>query len=632
MTDLKQKALSLPLVPGVYIMMDEAGAVLYVGKAKALKNRVCQYFQDMGAINSKTATMMSLVADFDVIVADSEFEALMLESSLIKHHKPRFNIKLKDDKGYPFIRLPSGEDYPRFAIVGKWKEDGARYFGPYGGRFTARNVIAAVSGAFKLPVCGRKFPRDIGRERPCLQHHMGRCMAPCRGDVTPSEYQECIRQAVGVLEGKYLDMASEITRDMEAASEAMMFEKAAALRDRRAAIVGLGQKQKVVSTSMADTDVVGYFAGEAKTCVAVLHFIGGALLDRDTAVLGQALSDDPADMVADYVKQFYYTRISYPRHVLLPCALEDQEAVAQWLSKLAGHPVGLITPRRGDRKKLVDMAASNARELAVSLTTKEERISALLTALQGMLSLDAPPRRIEAFDISHTGGGDTVGAMAVFRDGEPLKGAYRRFAVKTQREADDYHAMGEVVGRRFRRYREGERGFSEGPDLLLIDGGAAHAATAENALRELELSFPVYGMVKDSRHRTRALVASDGREVGLTGIPALFALIGRIQEEAHRFAISFHHERHGKSTLTSRLDAIPGVGKARREALLRSFKTMKAMSQASVEELSQVVPANVASAVREALQKQNGSGGNSPDESKDHWGHCGPRKVGGPHA
>ena len=601
MTDLKQKALSLPLKPGVYIMMDAAGGVIYVGKAKMLKNRVSQYFQDTASHTPKTLTMVSQVKDFDVIVADSEFEALVLECSLIKHHQPRYNIMLKDDKGYPFIRLPAGESYPRFSLAGKWRDDGARYFGPYGGRHVTHGVIEAISDAFTLPVCSRVFPRDCGRERPCLRHHMRRCMALCRGDVTPEEFQSAAKQAVGVLEGKYLAVAEEITREMEQAAEAMLFEKAAMLRDRRAAIVRLGQKQKVVSGSMADTDVVGYHAGEAKTCIAILHFIDGALLSRDTAMVEQALSGHPADTVSDVLTQFYYPRRSFPRQILLPCALEDQEAVAGWLTGLAGHPVQLLVPLRGDKKKLVNLAESNAREEAIRLTTREERVSALLTALKDMLTLPAVPRRIEGYDISHTGGDDIVGAMTVFKDGAPYKSGYRRYRIKTKDTADDYHAMREVLSRRFARYVSGEKGFNEAPDLLLIDGGAVHAATAENVLNGMNLSFPVYGMVKDDRHRTRALVTSDGREAGLSGIPALFALIGRIQEETHRFAITFHHERHGKKAAASQLDDIPGVGEARRAALFKAFKSLKAIKGASLEELGAVVPKNVAKAVWDAL-------------------------------
>ncbi len=597
MTDLKQKALSLPLLPGVYIMMDSKGEVVYVGKAKMLKNRVSQYFQDSAAHNAKTLAMVSQVANFDVIVADSEFEALVLECSLIKYHQPKYNILLKDDKGYPFVRLSMKESYPRFSMSSKWQNDGARYFGPYGGRGSTQHVIDAMSEAFKLPVCQRQFPRDIGKERPCLQYHMQRCMGVCRGQVTPEEYRETLTQAIGVLEGKYLKVAEGITRDMERASEELLFEKAAELRDRCKAIVRLGQRQKVVSGSMADTDVIGFFSDEAKTCVAVLHYIDGSLLNRDVAMVEQELSGNPADTVSSFVKQFYLPRRAFPKHILLPCEIEDAQAVTEWLADLSGHTVSLTIPRRGDKKKLVDLASSNAREEAIRQTTREERVSALLTLLQKLLDLPSVPRRVEAYDISHTGGDDIVGAMTVWRDAAPYKGGYRRYRIKTKDTADDYHAMREVLSRRFARLLAGDEGFSDPPDLLLIDGGGVHAATAVSALRELGLSFPVYGMVKDDRHRTRALVAPCGGEVGLTGVPALFALIGRIQEETHRFAIAFHHERHGKKVIASKLDEVAGVGQSRRTALLTAFKSLKAIKLASLEELSAVVPRNTAQAV-----------------------------------
>ncbi|MDR0381137.1 MAG: excinuclease ABC subunit UvrC [Oscillospiraceae bacterium] len=594
---LKQKALSLPLCPGVYIMMNANAEILYIGKAKILKHRVSQYFQDSAAHSAKTAAMVSQVDDFDTIVADSEFEALVLECSLIKRHQPRYNILLKDGKGYPFIRLSVQEAYPSFALANKWKDDGARYFGPYGGRQTTQRVIEAVCGVFRLPVCRRQFPRDIGRERPCLQYHMGRCLAPCRGDIAPEEMRAVVRQAVSVLEGKYLAVADELRAEMERAAEALLFEKAAQLRDRLHGIVRLGTRQKVVSGSMADTDVIGVCATEAKTCLAVLHFIDGALFDRDVAVVGQELSGEARDTVSAFVKQFYLPRRAFPRRILLPCALEDGEAVAAWLGGLAGHRVELLAPKRGEKRRLIEMAENNAREEAVRLTTFEERAGALTAALQRMLGLPCPPRRLEAYDISHTGGKDTVGAMTVFVDTAPRKKDYRRFLIRESGASDDYDAMRETLNRRLARLGAGDKGFAETPDLLLIDGGQAHAAAVLSVLAARGLEIPVYGMVKDDRHRTRALVSPDGREVGIQAIPALFALIGRIQEETHRFAVTYHHARHGKQSVRSGLDGIPGLGPARRAALLRRFKLVRHIRAASREELSAVLPEAVARAV-----------------------------------
>ncbi|MDR0670895.1 MAG: excinuclease ABC subunit UvrC [Oscillospiraceae bacterium] len=594
---LKQKALSLPLSPGVYIMMSASAEVLYIGKAKMLKHRVSQYFQDSAAHSAKTAAMVAQVDDFDTIVADSEFEALVLECSLIKRHQPRYNILLKDGKGYPFIRLSVQEEYPRFTLANKWKGDGARYFGPYGGRQTTQRVIEAVCGVFRLPVCRRQFPQDIGRERPCLQYHMGRCLAPCRGAVAPEEMRAAVRQAVSVLEGKYLAVADELRAEMERAAEALLFEKAAQLRDRLGGIVRLGTRQKVVSGSMADTDVIGVCATEAKTCLAVLHFIDGALFDRDVAVVGQELSGEACDTISSFTKQFYLPRRAFPRQILLPCALEDGEAVAAWLGGLAGHRVELMVPKRGEKRRLVEMAVNNAREEAVRLTTSEERAGALTAALQHMLGLPHPPRRLEAYDISHTGGKDTVGAMAVFVDTAPRKKDYRRFLIRESGASDDYDAMRETLTRRFARLRAGDKGFDKAPDLLLIDGGQAHAVAALSVLTACGHDIPVYGMVKDDRHRTRALVSPDGREVGIQAIPALFALIGRIQEETHRFAVTYHHARHGKQSVRSGLDGIPGLGPARRAALLSHFKLIRHIRAASPDALAAVLPQTVAQAV-----------------------------------
>lgn len=596
---LKQKALSLPIKPGVYIMMDSCGAVIYVGKAKMLKNRVSQYFQSSASHSPKTVAMVSQVEDFDTIVADSEFEALVLECSLIKRHQPKYNILLKDDKGYPFIRLSLKDDYPHFSLANKWLDDGARYFGPYGGRVVTQRVIEAVCTAFKLPICARVFPRDIGRDRPCLQYHMGRCVAPCRGGVAPEEFKPLVRQAVGVLEGKYLTVAEEIRADMEAAAEALLFEKAAALRDRLQGIVRLGQKQKVVSGSMADTDVVGYCATEAKACVAVLHFIDGALFERDVAVVGQELSGEAGDTVSSFLKQFYLPRRAFPRRILIPCELEDRDTIEAWLRELSGRRVELIFPQRGEKKRLIEMAENNAREEAVRLTTREERVSALLTALQKMLGLPVLPRRIEAYDVSHTAGADTVAAMTVFVDAHPLKKDYRRYKIRVQAASDDYQAMREVLSRRLDRLLAGDKGFSTPPDLLLIDGGQAHVAAVLAVLNERSLSIPVYGMVKDDRHRTRGLISADGREAGLSGIPALFALVGRIQEETHRFAVTYHHERRQKGVIRSELDTVPGVGPARRQALLTHFKSLKKIREAPLEALSEVVPRDTARAIWE---------------------------------
>ncbi|SMC41634.1 excinuclease ABC subunit UvrC [Papillibacter cinnamivorans] len=596
MTDLKEKARLLPLQPGVYIMKDRAGGVIYVGKAKQLKNRVSQYFQE-GPQAPKTAVMVSQVEDFDVILADSEFEALVLEASLIKRHLPKYNILLKDDKGYPFIRLTEGEEYPRFSMAAKQAEDGARYFGPYGGRNDTQAAIHAVCNALKLPTCSRKFPRDIGKERPCLNFHMGRCDGYCRPGMSREEYRSKIGQAILLLEGKFEHVTSEIKAEMEAAAEELRFERAAELRDRIQAIELLGKKQKVIRSSRPDTDAAGYYRGEAKSCLVILHFAGGELVSKDVMLFGEPGDEAPEEAVAAVVKQYYLPRDVFPRQILLPCAMEDMEPFARALGERAGRKVSVEAPKRGEKAELVGMAARNAEEEAQRAATREEKVSGLLEALRKMLGMEARPERIEAFDISNTGGADIVGSMAVFEGGRPRKRDYRRFKIKGTQTPDDYYSMGEVLSRRLNKLSEKDEKFSERPDLILVDGGQEHARIARSALEAGGFAIPVFGMVKDDRHRTRALVSPEGKEIGIQANPGVFSLIGRIQEEAHRFAIEYHRNLRSRGSGRSVLDKIPGIGPERKKLLLREFKSLRAIRAATEEELSAAVPKDAARAV-----------------------------------
>lgn len=595
--ELKDKAHSLPLSPGVYIMMDKAGTVIYVGKSRALKNRVSQYFADLASHTSKTRAMVSQIDHFDYILADSEFEALVLENSLIKRHKPRYNILLKDDKGYPYIRLSVKEDYPRFTLSNQAPNDGARYFGPYGSRGSSGEIIRTISKALGLPTCTRKFPRDIGKQRPCLEHHLGSCEGWCLPEKRQEEYQERIRQAVRLLEGKFSDVERELEADMLQASEELRFENAAQIRDRLRAIQLLGTRQKVVVGAGADVDVVGFYRGEAKSCFVVLHFLQGQLADRDTELLPTPMEEDEDEILSALVSQYYAGRGNLPRRIDLPRAIEDQEALERLLTEHAGRKVELFVPQRGERVRRVELAQKNAAEEAERLTSREERASRLMELLGGMLGLDETPHRLEAYDISNTGASDIVASMTVHVDGKPLKKDYRRFHIKDLTAPDDYASMEQVLRRRFRRYLDQDEKFSTLPDVLLMDGGAGQVHVAVQVLRELGISVPIFGMVKDDRHRTRALVASDGGEIGIQGNPAVFALIGRIQEETHRFAITFHRQSHARSTVASSLEKIPGVGEVRRKALMKHFKSLKAIREADYESLCEAVPRKTAEAV-----------------------------------
>ncbi|UOO36960.1 excinuclease ABC subunit UvrC [Oscillospiraceae bacterium CM] len=592
--ELRAKALGLPLKPGVYIMMDKMGNVIYVGKAKLLKNRVSSYFH--GGHAPKTEAMIAKIFDFDVIIAASEFEALLLENSLIKHHMPKYNILLRDDKGYPFIRVDVKSAYPAFSIVSKPESDGAKYFGPYGSRGTTKSAIDAVKKALLMPTCGKKFPRDIGRERPCLNYHMGACRGYCQKDVTNAEYKEAVDAALTIFEGKTSELTRRLTDEMASAAENLRFELAAEKRDRLRAVTRLETKQLVVAGSFADTDVVGYERGAAKTCFVVLHYIGGTLLDKDFELFDSPFEEDGEAMSA-FLRQYYLTRGTVPKSVCLPFEMEDAALLERLFSESAQYRVYLTVPQRGDKLRLVETANLNAKEEAERASTYEEKTSKTLEWLQKALRMDVLPERIEAYDISNTGSSDIVAAMTVFVRGKPLKRDYRKFKIKTLTGQDDYGSMAEVVSRRIARYISDDEKFSNLSDLLLIDGGAAHAKAARDVLVSAGVRVPIFGMVKDDRHRTRALVSPDGEEIGISTNPAVFALIGTIQEETHRFAIEFHRSRRSKNSTRSALDDIDGIGEKRRAALLKSFGSLKAIKAADLAALSAVVPKDAAKKV-----------------------------------
>ena len=590
---LREKANNLPLLPGVYIMLDEKSEVIYVGKAKKLKNRVSSYFH--GEHLPKVQAMVDKVADFNVIVAASEFEALVLENSLIKRHKPHYNILLKDDKGYPFIRLDMREEYPAMSLANRAAKDGARYYGPFGSRGQTKNVISTISKALLLPDCSRKFPRDIGKERPCLNYHMGACLGWCLKDRSGEEYRRRMTQAALILEGKSGQLLDELRGQMEQAAEELRFEKAAELRDRMRAVENLSNRQRVIATAFADTDAIGFCRG-AKSCFTVLHFVNGDLVGKDTEMMEEPLEED-SEAVSDLVRQYYTAhRGGWPKSILLPCEIEDRQDLEELLSQCSGRRMYIETPKRGERMRLIESAALNAREEIQRRTTAAQRRSKTLEWLQKTLELEQFPERIEAFDVSNLGATGIVAAMTVHVDGKPLKRDYRKFRIKDLEMQDDYASMYQAVYRRFRHYAEGDEKFAPLPDLLLIDGGDTHAAVAVQAQLDLGFCVPTFGMVKDDRHRTRALISPEGQEIGISQNQAVFALIGGIQEETHRFAIEYQRALRSEG-YGSTLDKIPGVGEKRRNELIKTFKSVKAIREASLEQLRLVVPKNTAQAV-----------------------------------
>ena len=598
---LKDKALSLTLEPGVYIMRDKNDKVIYVGKAKKLRNRVSQYFQDTASHTPKTRLMVSKIDHFEVIVAASEFEALVLECSLIKRYLPKYNILLKDDKGYPYLRLDMKTPYPRPEMVSKISRDGASYYGPYGSRSVSQSVLEALRSTLRLPDCSRVFPRDIGKERPCLNYHMNQCAGWCLPEHTQEEYITTIEHARRLLSGDYKSVAAELRQQMLQASERLEFELAAQLRDKLNAVEALGQKQLVTAGSLADTDVIGYAETEANACFTVLHFSGGNLLDKDFEIIPRA--EDREAAVSSLVKQYYLNRGVAPKLILLPYPMEDDELFSQLLEQQQGKKSRIKVPVRGEGARLVELASKNAMEEAEHATTKEEKLSATLCQLGKMLSIK-PPRRIESFDISNLSGTDIVASMVVFEDGRPSRSQYKRFRIQDLEDQDDYASMRQAVRRRFTHYLSGDSGFEHAPDLLLIDGGINHAATVQATLSEMGLELTVLGMVKDDRHRTRALVTPEGGEVSIDVQQNIFALIGSIQEETHRFAISYHRKLRSKRLKYSELDTITGIGPKRKQELLKTFKSLQAIGQASLAELERILPKDAAVAVYQHFQNK----------------------------
>lgn len=596
--ELHQKVLTLPREPGVYIMKNKHNQVIYVGKAKALKNRVSQYFQNEARHSPKTRKMVENIDDFDIIVCSSEFEALVLENQMIKKYKPKYNILLKDDKGYPFIRVTTGQPYPQFSVVGKPQADAARYIGPYAGRGAAVQAIDTVSRALGLRTCNRVLPRDIGKTRPCLNAQMGRCCAPCAGNISQEEYAQRVSQAVSVLEGNYKQLASQLEQEMYQAAEEERFELAAQLRDRMRAITRAGQHQMVVASGFSDTDIIAFVQGETKGCIVILHYIAGNFHDKEYIVLDGTSAEDGAELLSSYIKQYYAMRGVVPSLVLVSEEIEDMDTVGAFLRSIAGKKVTLTVPQRGKRRELMLMAQKNASEEIARSETNAERRQKSLELFGKMMGLKETPYRFEAYDISNLAGTNTVGSMIVFENGQPKRSQYRRFRMESVGNGqDDYKAMEEMLTRRMQRWKDGDEKFSELPSVFLIDGGLGHAHIAQQVMNCFACNRPVFGMVKDDHHRTRGLIAPDGREFSISTTPAVFALVGRMQEEAHRFAVTYQRSLRQGDTIRSELDKIPGIGKKRREALLQAFKSIKRIKQASIEELETAVPRSAAQAV-----------------------------------
>lgn len=582
---LRKKAMSLPLLPGVYIMKNADGEIIYIGKAKALKNRVSQYFGSQNRHPIKVRKMVENVDRFDYIVTGSEFETLVLECSLIKQHSPKYNILLKDDKGYSYIRISEGE-YRKISAVFNKKDDGSEYIGPYLSSYSVRQSVDAANKIFKLPQCNKVFPRDFGKSRPCLNYYISQCCGLCTGKIKKSDYDEAVDGAIAFLKGDSRDIIADLRVKMEKAAEELDFEQAAKLRDRINSIERIKEKQKVVYKSVEEQDVFATADIDGSVCLAVLRFSNGRLFDSE-----HFFFDDPGDkegMRSDFITSYYSMRDNIPKRVTVDGEVADRELLEQWLSEKKGKKVTVFVPARGEQLEIVNMCRKNAEEKLAIKKGRTGREIAVLDELKDLLGLKKTPEYIESYDISHTAGQDSVAGMIVFKGGKPYRKAYKRFSIKSFDGNDDYRAMNEVLTRRFSEYeksKDSTEGFGKLPDLILLDGGVGQVHAVEPVLREFGLKIPLFGMVKDNRHRTRA-ISGDGGEIAINSKRQVFTLVSEIQNEVHRFSVAYHHQKHAKRGLSLSLTEIEGVGEKRASALLKYFKTMTAIKNAEVDELS----------------------------------------------
>lgn len=582
---LREKASLLPLSPGVYIMRGDGGKVIYVGKSKKLKNRVSQYFHETDFKSVKTDMMTSLVRDFEYIVCDTETEALTLENSLIKLYKPRYNIKLKDDKSYPYISVNMHDEYPRFTVTRKREDPRALYFGPYSGTTVVYGIINAMQKTFGLPACNRRFPRDKGKVTHCIYRQIG-CLAPCDENVTSEQYRESFSEAVDFLSGNYKKITDKLTEKMLYASENEMFEAAAVCRDRIRAIEKLREKQKVVASPEVERDVISAYAGDAVSAVCVFYIRGGKLTDSEIFYFsGGEILDSSA--LCSFICELYVRREYIPKEITVGGELSesDKELCESWLSEKTNRKVNLTLPLRGEKKKLCDMAKENAEQKCKEYLLSSQKTDKTLARLASLAGLETVPERIEAFDISNIGDEHITAGMVVFENGKPKKSDYRIFRMKTVSTRDDYASMREAVSRRCAHLSDDG---AVAPDLFLIDGGAAHVSAAKQAMREAGYDIPTLGMVKDDKHRTRALVGEDGDEIQILSEQQVYSLIYKIQEEVHRFTISKMMGGKRKAEKTSVLENVSGVGKAKAKALLAVFGGLSAIKQADISELCRV--------------------------------------------
>ena len=610
MFQIEEELHKLPRQPGVYIMHDAKDAIIYVGKAISLKNRVRQYFQSSRDKTAKIKQMVSKIARFEYIVTDSELEALVLECNLIKEHRPRYNTMLKDDKTYPYIKVTASEEYPRILFSRQMKKDKNKYFGPFTSAGAVKDTIELIRKIYRIRACSRKLPQDMGKDRPCLYYHIHQCDAPCQGYISQADYQKSVKQAVGFLNGQYEPVMKYLEEKMRTASETMEFEKAIEYRDLLDSVRKVAQKQKITSQSMEDRDIIAMAKDERDAVVQVFFVRDGKLIGREHFHMNLTGSERKAEILNSFVKQFYAGTPFVPHEIWVQEELEDAEVIASFLTARRGQKVRFVVPKMGEKERLVELAEKNAKMVLSQdkekIKREELRTIGAMNQIGSWIGLSGI-KRVEAYDISNISGFESVGSMIVYENGRPKRNDYRKFRIRTVQGPNDYASMREVLLRRFSHGLEETKklqaeggdlamgSFTRFPDLLMMDGGRGQVNIALEVLRELQLEIPVCGMVKDDNHRTRGLYYQNV-EIPIDRHSEGFQLITRIQDEAHRFAIEYHRSLRGKEQVHSVLDDIKGIGPARRKSLMRTFKTIEAVREASVEELEAAPQMNRAAA------------------------------------
>ena len=596
LSNLRQKAMKLPLTPGVYIMKNSKNEIIYIGKAKALKNRVSQYFGSDKNHPEKVRKMVSNVSDFDYILTDSEFEALVLECSLIKQHKPKYNILLKDDKGYSYIKI-TNDEWRKLSCVKQKVADGSTYLGPYTSGWFVKNALDEAYKIFKIPTCNKKFPQDFGKSRPCMNYYIKQCCGVCSGKINKSDYDERIDSAITFLKGGNSLSVNELTNKMNEAAERLDFEYAGTLRDRIISIEKMAEKQKVFANKIQDQDVIALVKNGDIGCFTVLKFIDGKLYDKENFIINNI--GDSVSARTEFIKQYYIIRERIPKQLTLDGEIEDENIISEFLSNKANQKVRFVYPQKSEQYALIEMCRSNCAEYLAQYKGYENKEISAIDELARLLNLKNTPVYIEAYDNSNTSGSENVAGMIVFENGRPLKSAYRKFKIKGFEGHDDFASMKEVISRRIDEYfknKDTENGFGRLPDLILLDGGKGQVSAVMPIIEKSGLDIPVFGMVKDNKHRTRA-ITTDGEEISINSKRKSFTLISNIQEEVHRFAIGYHRQRRDKKNFSSSLTEIEGIGQTRAKALLKYFKTIKRISEADIKELEGIPSMNKKSAI-----------------------------------